>query len=151
MSPEPQQPNSENTNAENAFVQQALAEADRSRTHLSHYRWRARHPRPWSRLSGWHVTCSHRRPGRTPALILRVDPLLWCSCSPSPCTFVRSRTKAPALFFGRSPTPGNVELQIPQRTPLLFLPPHFFRPEAVERAIVETECKPVRCDAEPEK
>jgi hypothetical protein len=30
MSPEPQQPNSENTNAELAFVQQALAEADRS-------------------------------------------------------------------------------------------------------------------------
>ena len=30
MSPEPQQPNSGNTNAENAFVQQALAEADRS-------------------------------------------------------------------------------------------------------------------------
>jgi hypothetical protein len=30
MSPEPQQPNSENTNAENAFVKQALAEADRT-------------------------------------------------------------------------------------------------------------------------
>lgn len=30
MSPEPQQPNSENTNAEIAFVQQALAAADRS-------------------------------------------------------------------------------------------------------------------------
>ena len=30
MSPEPQQPNSENTNAELAFVQQALAEADKS-------------------------------------------------------------------------------------------------------------------------
>ena len=30
MSPEFQQPNSENTNAELAFVQQALAEADRS-------------------------------------------------------------------------------------------------------------------------
>jgi hypothetical protein len=30
MSPDPQQPNSENTNAELAFVQQALAEADRS-------------------------------------------------------------------------------------------------------------------------
>jgi hypothetical protein len=30
MSPEPHQPNSENTNAELAFVQQALAAADRS-------------------------------------------------------------------------------------------------------------------------
>ena len=30
MSPDPQQPNSENTNAELAFVQQALAAADRS-------------------------------------------------------------------------------------------------------------------------
>ena len=30
MSPEPQQPNSENANAELAFVQQALAAADRS-------------------------------------------------------------------------------------------------------------------------
>ena len=30
MSPESQQPNSENTNAETAFVQQALAAADRS-------------------------------------------------------------------------------------------------------------------------
>ena len=30
MSPEPQQPNSENTNAEIAFVHQALAAADRS-------------------------------------------------------------------------------------------------------------------------
>lgn len=30
MSPEPQQPNSENTNAEIAFVQQALTAADRS-------------------------------------------------------------------------------------------------------------------------
>jgi uncharacterized membrane protein len=30
MSPEPQQPNSENANAELAFVQQALAEADKS-------------------------------------------------------------------------------------------------------------------------
>ena len=40
MSPENQQPNSENASAELAFVQRALADRRQVRAHLSRHRWR---------------------------------------------------------------------------------------------------------------
>jgi hypothetical protein len=90
MSPEHQQPNSENTNAELAFVQQALAAADRSERSsriivgvlavlaVVVFIWMHHH---MFRQKPWADFCTHSFASTFS---------LWSSCSPSPCTFVRS-------------------------------------------------------------
>ena len=87
MSPESQQPNSENTNAELAFVQQALAAANRSERSsrivvgvlsVLAFIWMHLHmipPEPWA------DSCTHSFASTFS---------FWSYCSPSPCTFVRS-------------------------------------------------------------
>ena len=62
MSPENQQPNSGNTNAEIAFVQQALAAADRSERSSRIIVGAARPPRRRRSLSGCTSTCSQPTP-----------------------------------------------------------------------------------------
>jgi hypothetical protein len=90
MSSEHQQPNSENTNAELAFVQQALAAADRSERSsriivgvlailaVVAFFWMHLH---MSRQNPWEDSCIRSFASTFSS---------WSSCSPSPCTFVRS-------------------------------------------------------------
>ena len=89
MSPEPQQPNSENTNAELAFVQQALAAADRSERSsrivvvvlailaVVAFIW-------------MHIHLSRRKTSADYCIRCFASTCSsWSSFSPSPCTFVR--------------------------------------------------------------
>lgn len=90
MSPEHQPPNFENPNSEIAFVQRALEAADRSERSsriivgvlailaIVAFIWMHLHMFPPETLGGLLHS------------LLRVDLFSWSSCSPSPCTFVRS-------------------------------------------------------------
>jgi len=74
MSPEHQQPNSENTSLEIAFVQQALAAADRSERSSRIIVACSPFP-PSSPSSGCTFTCFRRRPWGTPAFTPSRRPL----------------------------------------------------------------------------
>jgi hypothetical protein len=95
MSPEHQQANSENTSSEIAFVQQALAAADRSERSsriivgvltipaIVAFIWMHLHMFPPETLGDF---CIHSFASTS---------FSWSSCSQSPCTFVRSEQEYP--------------------------------------------------------